>query len=225
MPSPWRAISGASARTVFWTLALALLLAAGSCRHKEVREYTYADDIYPLAAGNEWVFSDRGGDGTPNLDRVRQVIGRTTFEGQPAWEVKEAAADGTGVTRFTARLTKQGLFVHPFDQHTRKDQERQELKFPMKAGTRWQADVQVFAGGRPETEPWVYVVRNPEQITVPAGTFTAVRIDAESAGYGTAYPQYVRTWYAPGVGVVRYQIGTDPEAKDRILELRRYKVN
>jgi len=69
------------------------------------------------------------------------------------------------------------------------------MKLPFEPGQRWQG--RIFNGG---TE-FIYVV-GEETVTVPAGTFQALKIEHHKQ-YANGKEDFLRYWYAPDVGMVK----------------------
>lgn len=59
-----------------------------------------------------------------------------------------------------------------------------------------------------------YTSRGPEEIEVPAGKFSTVRVDTEYV-YRDGTSRKDKTWYAPGVGVVKWE---GPEGRTKVLK-------
>lgn len=92
---------------------------------------------------------------------------------------------------------------------------------PLRIGMRWESDKQLEYGpaegeGTRYTVHTLYVVTAREQVKVPAGTFTAFRVDLQVEYFYTSPPGYMETesftasgrvtgssWYAEGVGLVK----------------------
>lgn len=60
--------------------------------------------------------------------------------------------------------------------------------------------------------PATYKTGREEVVTVPAGVFKAVRVDYEQAGVGGGPAVRGRTWYAPGVGAVKWVLDGGSES-------------
>jgi hypothetical protein len=59
-----------------------------------------------------------------------------------------------------------------------------------------------------------YTSRGPEEVEVPAGKFQALRVDTEYV-YRDGTSRKDRTWYAPGVGVVKWE---GDEGRSKVLK-------
>lgn len=69
------------------------------------------------------------------------------------------------------------------------------LKWPFDPGHRWEG--RRFKGG----SEWIYIV-GEEQVSVPAGTFRALKIEHHKR-YENGKEDFLRYWYAPDVGMVK----------------------
>lgn len=92
---------------------------------------------------------------------------------------------------------------------------------PLRIGMRWESDKQLEYGpaegeGTRHTVRTLYEVTAREKVNVPAGTFTAFRVDYQAEYFYTSPPVYTETesftasgrvagssWYAEGVGLVK----------------------
>jgi hypothetical protein len=78
------------------------------------------------------------------------------------------------------------------------------LKVGEKAGTTWEAEEQVS----PKVARKVtFTAGDEEEVEVPAGKFKAVRVDSEFEEGGVK--QRASTWFAPGVGQVKYALNAN----------------
>jgi hypothetical protein len=86
------------------------------------------------------------------------------------------------------------------------------LRLPAKAGNSWTWDPDTPDGGKPLVTTYT-VVKEQEEVEVPAGKFKAIRVDAEWTLDGTE----VKTtqWYAPDVGLVKrvYRAGVTTQTQ------------
>lgn len=60
-----------------------------------------------------------------------------------------------------------------------------------------------------------YTSRGPEDVEVPAGKFHAIRVDVEYVWRNGNPSRKDRVWYAPGVGVVKWE---DDEGRSKVLK-------
>ncbi len=204
---------------------LAILLCLASCGGPLGKPINAKmSDLMPLAVGSEWKYSQKGGT-SRQPDRSRRVVSKTTFNGKPAFELEDKDEDGQNSARYIYRLNDDGLFLHQFDGYMRKDAENREIQAPLKSGSSWQVEIPVFSGGHAGKEQWNYSIRGMEKVTVPAGTFQAVRIDCVNSFLDEASQLfYRRAWYAPKVGMIKLLMGNSPELKDSTMELKSYKL-
>lgn len=71
------------------------------------------------------------------------------------------------------------------------------LRVPDTLGSRWEEKIE----GRGECKA-VHTFRGAEEVTVPAGKFTALRVDTQYQFAHATWYKWHR-WYAPGVGLVK----------------------
>ena len=91
------------------------------------------------------------------------------------------------------------------------------LKLPPRLGDTWED---------PEVEASFTTAAVDEQITVPAGTFSSVRVEQSSSipgPDGTSLPFTIKTWYALGVGIVKDETW-EGDVKTSMIELREYDL-
>jgi hypothetical protein len=130
---------------------------------------------FPTAVGAKWVYE------TPDGELETAVVSAVEKGDDGALTVSRAGADGTRVAYTKTVVTANGL---------RRDDAANGksgwlLKTNVKAGDSWDS---------PDGKRTVY---GPEEVKVPAGTFTALRVEWEQ--FGASYA----SWYAPGVGEVK----------------------
>lgn len=115
---------------------------------------------------------------------VEQVVG----DRRSPWEVLEASPTG---------LVKTGCIGEQLPQSS------VLVKLPIRAGDNWAFDSPGSA--RIAAIKGTRTVKGVEKITVPAGTFEAVRVDTEYTlnPATNAQTDSSRAWYAPGVGLVK----------------------
>jgi len=130
---------------------------------------------FPTAVGAKWVYETSDGE-------LETAVVSAVEKGEDgSLTVSRAGADGTRVA-----YTKTVVSVHGL----RRDDNANAksgwlLKTNVKAGDAWDS---------PDGKRTVY---GPEEVKVPAGTFTALRVEWEQ--FGASYT----SWYAPGVGEVK----------------------
>ena len=89
-------------------------------------------------------------------------------------------------------VSKDGVFVVADFLENKENEKRYDpphclLKLPHKDGNSWENKLY---------NKTVYVAKKVETVKVPAGTFEAIRVEVDAD---------LVTWYAPGVGIVKYQ--------------------
>ena len=92
-----------------------------------------------------------------------------------------------------------------------------ELKLPVTHGEPWTVATVMKPKGEQVTfeQLWTFTAYGPEQVSVPAGTFKAIRVVREAK---VLWPEET-TWYAPGVGVVKSEFADGPRSKPRRVEM------
>jgi hypothetical protein len=154
---------------------------------------------FPTTVGTEWVY----GSADSKEDEFADTLEITEAE------ESDGATVVTVVRSFhrrpqsteTIRVSSAGLFLLAND-HGKHDPPACVLKLPCAAGDRWRT----YCLPLKPNPGYVNVVVNEEQVKVPAGTFNAIRVDTEFTLEGETKRVYTH-WYAPDVGVVKYEIG------------------
>ena len=77
------------------------------------------------------------------------------------------------------------------------------LKLPHKEGDKWDPDQ--------KTGKWPRVAGKIEKITVPAGTFEAIRVEQESPDFPSGKLSRSVWWFAPRVGLIKMTYGDTVE--------------
>lgn len=226
------------ARIALVITATAALVAFAGCGGGGVGGGNPGSTSYlPMSVGNTWDYTlTLASDLVPvQVDQSRQfpyhetVTGTATL-GETAYYVIETvreAAHGFEESRFqqfrrvddeavyaraSVRDPESGLVVKTYDLPF--------LQLPPVEGETWQD---------PEFPDTTFTtVSTSERVTVPAGTFTCVRVDQESdfVPEGEEDPVHfvVSTWYAQGVGIVKDATREDDVLTSK-LELLSYVVN
>lgn len=172
--------------TSLLTLAVAVTIAAPVPKEKE------KDLYFPVTAGAVWVLE-------------AQVLARTVQRTETVTKVVET--DGTyrvtverewgGQTIPTVfEVSAKGLFqVIP-------DSKELEplLKFPAKAGDKWTFE---RPGITAEVRKATHTVGRAEEFEVPSGKYKAVAV-TRVVDLGSGRPERTTTWYAAGVGPVKF---------------------
>lgn len=179
---------------------------------------TLAPDLEPVVAAEqdqnqEFDYSETV-IGTGVSDGVEHFVVQSRREATDRWPEFEffqlRRVDDTAVYARLPIFDEQGQFLRYYD--------APYLKLPPQVGERW-VD--------PEYGEEFVTAAVGEQVSVPAGTFSCVRVEqtaeipAEDDGSPVQY--VVRTWYARGVGVVRDETWED-DVKTSMIELVEYSV-
>lgn len=168
---------------LFFTLCLTF---AGLAKTKK-----HIPDYFPVVLNGEWHFVD-------NLkNESKNVI----------TEVKDGIITMTTTSAGSESKTyykKTGGFVYILKSETPAynytadyEPDRNELMNPLVIGKSW--EWKGTAGGMNMSQTWKAV--GTEKVTVPAGTFTAVKVEADGDMAGTK-PHYTY-WYVDGIGSVK----------------------
>ena len=175
-------------RTLAVLLAPALLLAVAPA--DPVPKMKPQDSYYPTAKGAKWVYDVNGAD-TPQVvtgvekkggATVVSVERRTNLEGRPVVTAKVAVSD-------------EGLYQVEADGRAL-DPPWCLLKLPHRPGNKWKNTGE--DPGQTETRTGF----GPEEVEVPAGKYKAIRVESEALFEGKLYRS--TTWFAPGVGLVKF---------------------
>jgi hypothetical protein len=167
----------------------------------------------PLTAGVSWTYQFTGGiTGT----QTQTVIGPATFNGNSATEVDAVnnftspATVMTTVKNYLA-FTSQGLIEYgtvtiASGMTTTQTITPPLIEFPSTLTVGMPVtNTYSYSSGATETITLTLVSGTPQQVTVPAGTYSAYEVDNSSTGTGGGM---VQSWFAPGVGVVKQVINT-----------------
>ncbi len=180
-----------------------------------------AQSLYPLTKGLQWRYSSvsRSGDGPdrPGHDQIIKVTASEHVQGQVRAVVIRkfgdrelpptlAVADGRAVTLSRLNSPEDGSIS--------------VLVFPLEPQNSWPGRSWAHA------QETISVV-GTESITVPAGTYTATRLQHRIA-YATGKSDYLHYWYAPGVGMVKaiegltIDLGSGPVLQQVTAELLQF---
>jgi hypothetical protein len=183
------------ART-FPTLAVTLfLLTLGAAAQKTEAP---APDYFPLQKGYSWTY--------------RSTVGSTEYTVKVTGEEKQA--DGTirydaeklaGAKVLIAYSKPSGsvlLLSERYPEHegleVKYEQGKQHLKNPLVAGAQWGWTGKDYTQTDLEEDNQV---TGPEEVTVPAGKFQAMKVVTRVAG--STEPLVRTSWYADGVGMIK----------------------
>lgn len=149
---------------------------------------------FPVTVGTRWVYEE-----TPKAGKTKQRVEViTSVEGKDGAKVVSVRSvlDGAGATRHKVAISNKGLFMLEND-GDRADPPLCVLKLPAPAGTKWTVNSALSS----VTIEGTATVAEPERIKVPAGTYTAVRVEMAYTVLNEKYHSTV--WLAPGIGIVK----------------------
>jgi hypothetical protein len=153
---------------------------------------------FPTTVGAEWVYeTPEGQEYTDYLSKAEQSDGATVV-------TVERCAEGRPQSSETIRVGLDGLFLLA-NARGKKDPPECMLKLPFKADERWEGYSLLSDPG------YVNVAVTEEKVEVPAGTFTAIRVETEETRNGKTQQVWTH-WYAPVVGLIKFQ---GPVSRDR----------
>lgn len=180
----------------FAVIGLATLAIVAAAAEKKPKETKAAGDYFPLRVGDSWTY-------------------RNSEEGGFTFKVVSEEPQAGGASRFTVELLSGVKIISVFSKtegrvllHAEQypEHEGMEAKYeppkpylvnPLTVGQKWQwtgldpARVEVRESSR---------VVGTESVTVPAGTFRAMKVVTEISG---AAEKTRTSWYADGVGLVK----------------------
>ena len=180
----------------FSPIALAIfLLTLGAAAQKSPAP---SPDYFPLRVGDSWTYRNTGG-GAPFSFKV---LGE---EKQPDGTIRYEVEKLAGAKVLTV-YSKAGGWVYMhlerYPEHEglemKYEPARQYLKNPLVAGSQWGWTGKDYTNTELEEDSQV---TGPEEVTVPAGKFQAMKVVTKVAG-ATA-PLTRTNWYADGVGLVK----------------------
>lgn len=173
------------------------------------------NDYLPLREGNVWIYrAVLENDGkAAELEALTRVAGRRKV-GDTECFVLEIRVGGSVAREFLAPGAS-GVLVYGESREGMEifhDPPLRRLRYPLAAGIVWE--------DRPRGEAGEVRIRSTvqeeEEVEVPAGRYRTVPVRAEAET--PAGKMDSRTWYAPGVGVVRQWVRHSRPG--RLLELR-----
>lgn len=185
-------------------LLLTLLVAASGCARagKDPRRQVYISDWYPLEVGNTWKLRSTKND----QQRIVRVVSHTVIEGQPCAVVR-TKENGTLIGEEVLSSTRDGVFVVASGD-LRHPKPIPLLRLPPYEGRSWR--VRFRKHGR--ITEWRFSV-NHEEVTVPYGSFSAIRLHTEIMDEGGIRRGYFTQWFSKGIGLVKQTlaIGNRPQ--------------
>ncbi|MBP3956290.1 hypothetical protein J8F10_13450 [Gemmata sp. G18] len=147
---------------------------------------------YPTALGTKWVYViEGGGEHTRVITRVEEKNGAKFVT------IDWSAPAGRKPDQSVHVVTKDGVYIHA-ESGQAYDPPLLYFKLPYRAGDSWKS---TFA--RPGLKVSTQTTAGPvEKIKVPAGEFSAVRVDVEMSFNGQGKQTRAR-WLANGIGMVK----------------------
>lgn len=173
--------------TLVAIFALSFILLSSDC---EEENGGVATNYFPHADQTTWVFDEVIEDETITM-KLNGTENHAT-----AGEVQVLEMTTGGETFYTyIKANDNGVTMY-FDLTT--DDRWEILRYPIKVGDTWHWDI-TYNDENPENdEEWHAEVLAEENVSVPAGEFTALKITLSSAGYVDE-----TFWFASGTGWVR----------------------
>lgn len=198
---------------------------AATAMNARSRDASSLQRYYPMEAGRSWTFelsqTQNGQDNSkykvmnmfteplPNADGAEQAVLRRVYPGAavtPTPSLIKRFGDRIDLSRYKdpapARLEPLSLQMGlqlpanlPLPAVTRGVNFVTAMQLPLTPGNSWEG--RVFQGGTETVS-----VKGEETVTVPAGTFQALLIE-HHLRYDNGKEDYLRYWYAPGVGMVK----------------------
>jgi hypothetical protein len=171
-------------------LGLAAALARAAPRLKDGNPVLY----YPTAVRERWEpgFEDADGSTKPPL----VVASASEKDGVTTVDIDFVDGGGDRSPAFTAQASAGGVCVVATAREGPLKSPRWLLKLPARAGDRWEVPI-LDQDGKPAVT--FRTVGGQEELTTPAGKFTAIRVNVEFP----AGKVYQTEWWAPGRGPVK----------------------
>jgi hypothetical protein len=195
-------------------LALREFRAAGEA---EAAADAPGEAYYPLAAGHTWVYAAQV-DGEAS-ELTKRVTGVEEVGGREAYVVSHEGLPGMMKT----------LHLHQTPQGAQLVKARFELRepipwvqYPLRPGETWTG--RLFTADGQDGGALSFTVEPTEEVTVPAGTFEAVRLRMDGETHGPSLQS--RVWLAPGVGEVKRTVRLsqgDQTISESTLMLKQFK--
>ena len=154
--------------------------------------------FYPTTVGTKWVYWDGEGHIHFTISRVVEK------DGQKFITVEQVLTSGRRWAAEVIGVSEKGL-VQTQAGSRQLDPPLYLLKLPCRKGDRWQVTPKA-----PETTTTAY----PEQVRVPAGEFTAIRVETTERG---ETPGNRARWFAPGVGTIKWRYNVNGKTRERLL--------
>ena len=174
---------------MFVTALLAVSLAAPVPKAK-------APNYLPLAVGTKWVYGQGGREVSEEVAKVAEKDGET--------RVTTTYTSGAGDSWESEYVVRDGVVYHARTADFVFDPPVRQVDLDLKTGAKWTSTTPPVKGVLAMTGEMV--AGEVEEVTVPAGTFTAVPVVytvTEENGVRLAKPKAYTYWYADGVGLVK----------------------
>ena len=165
---------------------------------------------YPMTVGTRWEYIH---DGDPKKVQVEEIVEAEEKDGVITFKVD--ITDPTGEKRFEKYRWKDGelrLVQSSYGEHDPPTLIRKDV---MKDGDVWESEGKFKSQGVEIDTKETLTVGKAEEITTPAGKFTATPIAHKQDGLVSVY------WFADGVGMVRQ---TYDGAKEPAQELKSFTL-
>lgn len=173
-------------------------------------------DYFPLSQGSEWTYAF-------GKDEVTfKVTGEETVDGKKCAIYEAVIKNIPSQKEYYYKTDKEvtSIMRSYANGQVKVKLEPPEtiMKFPLKVGESWTWTGQM---GNVEKVTFTFKVAKKEKITVPAGTFNAIKLDIEGT---TPQGKSINTerWYAPDVGMIKDASRFGPI--NITAELKSYKI-
>ena len=193
-------------------LGVMLVLGTATAAEQAADEKEKTADYYPLKTGTTWLYEVIA-DGQKSKVKS-QVAKYETFDGKQVALV-EMVIDGMVNSTMHMATTDKGVFRHRVN-GVELAPPVCVLKYPIKKNETWETET--IVGSEKLTVKSKAV--GTEEVTVPAGTYSAVKAAVETTFNGQQ--SSFTYWFAPGVGIVKQTIVA--EGKTITLELEKYEA-
>jgi hypothetical protein len=158
---------------------------------------------FPTTVGTKWVYQlNDGREYTEVITGVEPVLGGAVVI------VGAVAPDGKARPWYRHVVSERGLLREGIV--LKSDRPQWLLKFPYKFGETWETGGEQGPREPIPSEKWTHTSDGEEEVTVPAGTFRALRVTSKGHGIpGCVLPPSGPSarWYAPRVGAVKMTMG------------------
>jgi hypothetical protein len=180
-------------------------------------------ELFPLSVGRSWTYRVFPGGPMQEERFVVKVVGEETIQKTTCFKLEASLGDRGVVATEYVGVTPDGVCRFKI--------EKEELEPPVaflkpiplgkgRGPTDW-GSVTYRIGSRSAT---AWFKAQAEEVKVKAGTFRAVKVQAESKEAGSdGVTRKAQVWYAPGVGVVKQWIEGRPGTPPLMLELESYE--